>query len=309
MYRILSKRGGVETRLYVDPCTHKGCGPPFAPLTNPPNREDIEAIVFEFLRKHLKPGVQVPRRPRARVYVQGKQNWMDRKAWPPPDSRLSRLYLARTALTRRPPSKADSKRYLTNPADGLSMTFDQYGTVAASPYIPLDQRLAQEAGLTWRTPTLTRRMTLAGESALHLVAASSANDTDWFAKLSDVAPDGSESIVTAGFLRASHRRLDQSRSTRTRPWHPNTRPRRIEPGSYYGYDLAIWPTAYELDKGHRLQLRLTSYDFPTHLPGTIRVDPERPRNTWFTPLPPAANTVRLGGANPSYLLIRSLDRR
>jgi hypothetical protein len=35
-----------------------------------------------------------------------------------------------------------------------------------------------------------------GRSKLHLVASSSANNTDWFAKISDVAPDGSESIVT-----------------------------------------------------------------------------------------------------------------
>jgi hypothetical protein len=72
--------------------------------------------------------------------------------------------------------------------------------------------------------------------------------------------------------------------------------------------MAIWPTAYELGNGHRLQLRLTSYDFPTHLPGTIRVDPERSRRATFDPLPPAANTVRIGGGDPSYLLIRSLGR-
>jgi putative CocE/NonD family hydrolase len=186
------------------------------------------------------------------------------------------------------------------------MTFDQYGTVAASPYIPLDQRLAEEAGLTWRTPPLGKPMTLSGESALHLVAASTARDTDWFAKLSDVAPDGSESIITEGFLRASHRRLSSRRSTRTRPWHPNTRPQPIEPGGNYPYDLAIWPTAYELERGHRLQLRLTSYDFPTHLPGTLIADPARSTRTSFRPLPPARNTVRLGGAHPSFLRVTQL---
>jgi uncharacterized protein len=306
MYRVLSRRPGVETRLYVDPCTHKGCGPPFAPLTNPPNLEDTEAVVFEFLRKYLEPGASVPRRAKARVYVQGRQKWMDTSTWPPPDSRVSRLYLSRTGLTGRPVARAASEHYATDPADGLSMTFDQYGTVAASPYIPLDQRLAEEAGLTWRTAPLARALTLTGESALHLVAASTAPDTDWFAKLSDVAPGGSETIVTEGFLRASHRRLDPARSTPTRPWHTNTRPQPIEPGHYYPYDLAIWPTAYELKPGHRLQLRVTSYDFPTHLPGTLRVDPTDPQKASFVPLPPATNTVRLGGADPSYLRVTTL---
>jgi hypothetical protein len=199
-----------------------------------------------------------------------------------------------------------TQSYLTNPADGLSMSFNQYGTVAISPYIPLDQRLAEEAGLTWRTSALSRPLTLSGESALHLVASSSADNTDWFAKLSDVAPDGSEAIITEGFLRASHRKLDPARTRATRPWHTNTGPTPIQPGRNYAYDLAIWPTAYQLKAGHRLQLRLTSYDFPTHLPGTLRVDPNHPGKLSFDPLPPARNTVRLGGSNPSYLRITAL---
>jgi len=160
MYRILSRRPGIETRLYVDPCTHKGCGPPFDPETNPPNLENTEAVVFEFLQKHLEPGSRVPPRPPVRVYVQGRQSWMDRTAWPPPDSHRELLYLSRAGLDASKPRSASARSYFTNPADGLSMTFDQYGTVAASPYIPLDQRLAEEAGLTWRTPTLTKPLTL-----------------------------------------------------------------------------------------------------------------------------------------------------
>jgi predicted acyl esterase len=63
---------------------------------------------------------------------------------------------------------------------------------------------------------------------------------------------------------------------------------------------------YEFAKGHRLQLRLTSYDVPTHLPRTLKLDPGNPRAASLEPIPPAANTVRLGGANPSYLRITAL---
>src|SRR4051794_1891974 len=281
MYRVLSKRRGVETRLYVDPCTHKGCGAPFDPLTSPSNLENSEAVVFEFLRKYLVPGAKAPARPPVRVYVQGRGAWLDAPSWPPPQA--SRWTM-----------KLDPGSYVTNPAAGLSMSFDQYGTVAASPYIPLDQRLAQEDGLTWRTPELKAPLTMTGSGVLHLVASTTAPDTDWFAKLSDVAPDGSESIITAGFLRASLRTLDRARSTPDRPWHVLTRPVAVEAGRSYAYDLAIWPTAYELAKGHRLQLRLSSYDFPTHLPGTLRAGPDDPASTSFVPLPPATNTVRDG---------------
>ncbi|MBV9212484.1 MAG: CocE/NonD family hydrolase [Actinobacteria bacterium] len=306
MYKLLSRRRGVETRLVVDPCTHKGCGPPFDPLTNPSNIDDTEATVFEFLRKHLVPHSHAPARPRVRVYVQGAGRWLDRRRWPPPDSHVAKLFLSPGRLSGQMGS-AHSESYLTDPAAGLGMTFDQYGTVAASPYIPLDQRTAEEAGLTWRTDALTKPLTLAGSSALHLEAASSATDTDWFAKLSDVAPDGSESIITEGFLRASHRRLDYTRSTHIRPWHTNTDPKPIRPGHIYDYDIAIWPTAYMLAKGHRLQLRVNSYDFPTHLPGTL-VGSLNPPSASFVPLPPATNTVLDGGNDPSFMRLTVLGR-
>ena len=305
MYRALSKRRGVETRLVVDPCTHKGCGPPFDPLTNPSNLDNSEAVVFEFLRKHLVPGARTPKRPRVRVYLQGRGRWLDRDSWPPRGSRTRKLFLAPRQLRAAPP-RATTQSYATNPAAGLGMSFNQYGTVAASPYIPLDQRTAQEAGLTWRTATLARPLRLAGGGALRLVASSSASDTDWFARLSDLAPDGSESIITEGFLRASHRELDRRRTRPLRPWHTNTRPRPIEPGRAYRYDLAIWPTAYEVARGHRLQLRVTSYDFPTHLPGTLRASLSPPAAS-FVPLQPAINSVRQGGRAASYLRLRTLE--
>ena len=47
---------------------------------------------------------------------------------------------------------------MTNPAAGFSMAFDKYGTVAATPYIPLDQRLEGPQGLTFRTAVQSEPM-------------------------------------------------------------------------------------------------------------------------------------------------------
>jgi hypothetical protein len=300
MYQALSKRRGVETELFVDPCTHKGCGAPFDPETAPANLANQEAVVFEFLRKYLQPEAASPQRPQVRAYVQGTNKWLDTTDWPPPGSGLRSFYLAPTGLNDTVPA-AGEQSYFTNPTAGLSMSFDDYGTIAASPYIPTDQRLEDEQGLTWRTPVVDQPVTLAGSGDLHLVAASSADNTDWIAKLSDVGPDGSEAIITSGMLRASYRELDASRSTPAVPHHLDADPKPLEPGKFYDFDVAIWPTAYELAKGHSLQLRLTTFDFPTHLPGTVTASLDDPSSTMFTPLPPATNTVRLGGADPSSL--------
>ena len=199
---------------------------------------------------------------------------------------------ARLARRARPPKDADAE-YVTNPAAGFSMAFDRFGTVAATPYIPTDQRLEGPQGVTFRTPELERPLRLIGPLALRLRAASSATDTDWHAKLADVAPDGSESLITDGALRASHREVDRSKSRRARPYHPHTDPEPLEPGRFYDFDIEIWPTAYELQPGHRLQLRLTSTDLPTHLPGTPYLDQDNPQDTRVDLNPPAINTVRL----------------
>jgi putative CocE/NonD family hydrolase len=293
MYARLARRRGVETRLYMDPCTHKGCGPPFAPLTNPPGQEDISAYVFEFLSKYLT-RTNTPRRANVRFYLQGRDAFLNARRWPPRSAHRAQFPLA--AGTLGTPGTGTGS-YVTDPAAGFAMAFNKYGTVAASPYVPTDQRLEGPQGLTFRTPVLKRRLTLAGPSALHLVAASTATDTDWYAKLSDVAPDGSESIIEEGALRASHRALDQRRTRPARPYHTDVDPQPITPGTFTSYDVEIWPTAYELAPGHRLQLRVTSTDLPTHLPGSIRFDRAAPQDTRIDLLSPATNTIRYAGSH------------
>jgi putative CocE/NonD family hydrolase len=297
MYRALARRRGVETRLYMDPCTHKGCGPPFAPLTDPPGQEDVSAVVFEFLSKHLT-DAETPKRPRVRYYLQGQNEFVDATSWPPAGTKLRRLHLGPETLA--PQAAGGTAQYVSKPSEGFSMAFNKYGTVAISPFVPVDQRFEGPNGLTFRTAAADKPLDLVGPSALHLVAASSATDTDWYAKLSDVAPDGSETLIEEGALRASHRALDPARSEPARPYHPHDAPTPIEPDQFYEYDVEIWPTAYRITESHQLQLRLTSVDVPTHLPGSVFFDRDAPQDTRIDLLPPATNTVQLDG---SYLTL------
>jgi hypothetical protein len=301
MYTALARRPGVETRLFMDPCTHKGCGAPFAPFTDPPNVEDANgqaAVIFEFLDKYLR-GATTPDRPPVTYFVQHRDEFRTADAWPPRGTTYERLALGPGTLGGAGVAGDATGQYVADPAAGFSMAFDDYGTVAASPYVPTDQRLEEPHGLTFRTAPFTAPRDLVGPLALHLVAASSASDTDWYAKLADVAPDGSESIITEGALRASHRALDPAKSRSERPYHTDTSPQPIEPGRFYDYDIEIWPTAYQLAPGHRLQVRLTSTDAPTHLDGTVVVDRDHPDATRIDLLPPATETVRYRG---SYLV-------
>ena len=298
MYRALERRKNVETLLNVGPCTHKGCGPPIDPTEEPAGIDNIQAQQLQFFQRHLM-GMEVPDLPRVRVYVQRAEKYLNTTTWPPPSTAVRPEYLgSQTISTKRPAESSAS--YVTNPAAGLSMSLDQQGTVAISPYVPLDQRSEEEQGLTWRTPTLSAPLTLAGPIALHLVASSTASDTDWFAKISDVAPDGSQTIVSEGQLRASLRALART-STAKQPLETLTTAESLTPGQFYDYEISIAPTAWEFAAGHRLQLRLTSYNMPNALPATLTFDASSPADSSFVPLLPATNTVRYGGSDATTL--------
>ena len=299
MFEALAHRR-APTYLNIGPCTHKGCGPPFAPTDNPPNQDNVEAQEIRFDQHYLM-GMKAPVPPRVRLYDQQAGRYDDATSWPPPRTRFEREYLGTNTIAARRPAPA-SASYFTNPAAGFSMSLDEQGTVAASPYVPADQRLEDGQGLTWRTATLARALTLAGPIAMHLVASSSVADTDWFAKISDVAPDGTESIVSEGQLRASLRALAPG-STAEEPLETLISPQPLTPGRFYDFEIAIAPTDYTFERGHMLQLRLTSGNLPNALPGTLTVNEGAPSTSTFTPMLPATNTVRLGGADGTSVLL------
>ena len=80
-------------------------------------------------------------------------------------------------------------------------------------------------------------------------------------------------------------------------------PEPLSPGTFYDYEIAIAPTAYRFAAGHQLQLRLTSYNMPNALPGTIAFKGSAPASSSFVPLAPGTNTVRFGGTDGSSLLL------
>ena len=64
----------------------------------------------------------------------------------------------------------------------------------------------------------TQDVVIAGPSSLDLYLKSSARDTDLQVTLSEVRPDGNETYVQNGWLRASHRKLDAAQLDRLDPF-------------------------------------------------------------------------------------------
>jgi len=84
---------------------------------------------------------------------------------------------------------------------------------------------------------------------LDLYASSSAVDTDFTAKLVDVAPDGFAQNLTEGIVRARYRDSQEQ-------------PTFLNPGQTYKLGIDVWATSNVFRKGHRLRLELSSSNFP-----------------------------------------------
>ena len=225
--------------------------------------------------------------------------WQTAAAWPPPQVGVEKLFLTPQNLLARtlPPTCTDvcARSYAYEPLQGKAETWSRWDNAAGLP-IPqqqLDQRLDSE-GLTFETPVLGGPLSVAGPIAVRLVLGTQGlqgdpelaaswpgalqtvppfHDTDIVVKISDVAPDGQATLVTQGYLRASHRIVDASRSSfidgvNMAPFHPHTLAALDPPpadGTPREYDIEIWPTAKTWEAGHRLRVDIYSADTPNHI--------------------------------------------
>jgi putative CocE/NonD family hydrolase len=77
---------------------------------------------------------------------------------------------------------------------------------------------APDGQLTFTTAALPQDLSYYGEGSVDLWLSTTDSDTDVQVTLSEVRPDGMEMFVQRGWLRASKRQLDESRSSTLRPW-------------------------------------------------------------------------------------------
>lgn len=73
----------------------------------------------------------------------------------------------------------------------------------------------------WTTEPFSTDLDVLGYLELRLNATASAADTAWIVTLQDIAPDSSATDVTAGYLRASQRAVDEAASEPGQPSLPN----------------------------------------------------------------------------------------
>jgi len=118
------------------------------------------------------------------------------------------------------------------------------------------------ASLAYTTPPLTRDTEFFGSGSANLWLSSTASDTDLQITLTEVRPDGQEQYVARGWLRASHRKLDPTRSTALAPYQTDTQAdaQSLTPGRPTYMRVQLWPFDYVFHKGSSIRLWI---DAPT----------------------------------------------
>jgi uncharacterized protein len=184
-------------------------------------------------------------------------------AWPPRELRATRYFLRPKGALGGKPAKRRSASYVADPSARPAQTLPGDGEAdawkAQPPYnwAPI----AAGKGVGWVSEPLARDVVIAGPSSLDLHLRSSAPDTDLQVTLSEVRPDGNETYVQNGWLRASHRKLDPRRSTPIDPvpTHLRRDAAPLRRGRFSLVRVPIWPVAHAFRAGSRIRVTVGPY--------------------------------------------------
>ncbi|HEX4521528.1 MAG TPA: CocE/NonD family hydrolase [Gaiellaceae bacterium] len=210
-------------------------------------------------------------RPPLELFVMGANEWRGEHEWPLARTEFTPWYLGSggrantlagdgTLGPAEPGSGEPADTYDYDPANpvptigGVSsvLTMTQGAETPILPG-PRDQRVLERRDdvLCYTSAVLDRDLELVGPVEVVLYAASSAKDTDFIVRLSDVFPSGKAIFMTEGILRARYRGGTEGDTVEL-----------LEPGEVAEYRIRCYPTANVFGRGHRLRLDVTSSSFP-----------------------------------------------
>jgi uncharacterized protein len=266
LFQILAKQGKTRTarqgsKLVVGPWSHfPPGGRRFGNIDFGPEA-DLDLVMldvhwFDYWLKGKLNGVdhEAP----VKLFIMGDNRWRDEQTWPVKRARPRTLYLSSGGKANTPsgdgrlspqrPGTEVGDHYTYDPRDPVPTLFAPGNFTCAMDQSPLSNR---QDILVYQTEPLVERTEVTGLPEVELFAASSAPDTDWVARLIDVAPDGLARDVCMGLARARFR-------------NGVNKPRLIKPGETLKYSIRLGPTANAFLPGHRIRLDITSSDFPNY---------------------------------------------
>ncbi|MDQ3326428.1 MAG: CocE/NonD family hydrolase [Actinomycetota bacterium] len=316
-YVGMRERGGSEQarsmqRLVIGPWAHGPVAGWFPErsygLMSGSDAADLTGMQLRWFDRLLKGEDASATDKPVRLFVMGADEWRDEDDWPLPDTDYVDYFLHSGG--RANTANGDGRLRTTASDDVPEDVFlydprDPVPTVGGPTFLPglfiganagpRDQREVEQRHdvLCFTSEPLAEPLTVIGPVKLVLFASSSAPDTDFTAKLVDVAPDGLAEALTDGILRARYR-------------NSLSEPSALEPGRVYELRIDLVATANVFATGHRIRLDVSSSNFPrfnrnTNTGGTIADDGP-------ADLQQAVNRVHHTTAHPSRLVLPVIRR-
>jgi putative CocE/NonD family hydrolase len=189
--------------------------------------------------------------PPVKIWVRGAERWRYSTDFPLPETKYTNFYLAANNLLSEKGPSDNEKAFSSFKHKPVFPV-----TMGREPLDPMPDYLS------YTTKPLNQDTEIIGYIALYLYASIATDDADFIVKVKDVSPDGSEFVLSRGWLKASHREVDKKKSKLWQPYHPHLQAEPVVPGEINEYAIEIRPIANLFKKGHQIKLEIWGCDYP-----------------------------------------------
>ncbi|HUC10204.1 MAG TPA: CocE/NonD family hydrolase [Stellaceae bacterium] len=229
-----------------------------------------------------------------RAWVEDRESyapndWHTAERWPPPGALPCRLYLRGDGSLDATAPNGPARHYRYDPRRPIPSAGGRNMLIEAGPHDQRPVHALPDYGLIYTGTPLRDPLTIAGNVRLTLHVQSDCPDTDFVGKLIDLHPDGRAMLLMDGITRALYR-------------DPSGEPRPLTPDQVERITIDLGHICHTFAAGHRLEIDVTSSNFPRRARNTNSGHPILANDT-EADIRVAANTIHHGEATPSYVEI------
>jgi uncharacterized protein len=180
--------------------------------------------------------------------------WRYEEGWPIPRIRERMLHPQPSHTLAETAPRATEHRLRNVPTSAI----EAGGPVMWFGDVAPDQRPADAWSLVYDTEPLPEDLEILGLPRALLEVSADAPLAQWYARLSDVAPDGAVTLVTSAGRNGAHRESAEN-------------PKAIEPGRPFPLEIEMHFTSWIFPRGHRIRLAVHNTHWPMLWPSPFPV--------------------------------------
>jgi predicted acyl esterase len=172
--------------------------------------------------------------------------WRREDVWPPASAKNTTLFLQSNHTLSDAAARSETHHLKYVPTIGVEAGF-WWGELLSDP------RPVDAFSLVYDSAPLKNEMAILGRPRALLRVSATAAQANWFARLSDVAPDGAVTQITGAGINGAQR-------------ESMSEPRNLEPGKVFSLDIKMHLTSWVFPKGHRIRVAISNALWPMVLP-------------------------------------------